>query len=69
MRMNRLHIMIGLCVGLFLYQTSAANPAGAEWARIGNTDRSNHDEVYSDSMASAAFRPENRAPSSVPLSR
>jgi hypothetical protein len=39
MLMHRLHIMIGLGVGLFLCQTPIASLAGAEWIRVGGTHK------------------------------
>lgn len=37
--MNRLHLMIGLSIGLFLYQAQAVTLAADEWVRVGGTHK------------------------------
>lgn len=37
--MNRLHLMIGLGIGLFLYQSPAVSLAADEWVRVGGTHK------------------------------
>lgn len=37
--MNRLHLMIGLGLGLFLYQAPAVSLAADEWVRVGGTHK------------------------------
>ena len=39
MRVRWLSIMIGICVGLFLYDTPRASLAAAEWVRVGGTHK------------------------------
>lgn len=39
MWMRRAHIMIGLSLGLFLYDTPGASLAAAEWVRVGGTHK------------------------------
>ena len=39
MLMNRLHLMIGLGIGIFLCQAPVASLAGAEWVRVGGTHK------------------------------
>lgn len=37
--MNRLHLMIGLGLGLFLYQAPVVSLAADEWVRVGGTHK------------------------------
>ena len=39
MRVRWLSIMIGICVGLFLYDTPRASLAAAQWVRVGGTHK------------------------------
>jgi hypothetical protein len=39
MWVRRLSIMIGICVGFFLYDTPRASLAAAEWVRVGGTHK------------------------------
>jgi hypothetical protein len=39
MWVHRLSIMIGICVGLFLYDTPRASLAAAEWVGVGGTHK------------------------------
>ena len=39
MRVHRLSIMIGICVGLLLHDTPRASLAAAEWVRVGGTHK------------------------------
>jgi hypothetical protein len=39
MWMHRLHLMIGMSLGLFLYQPPTASLSAAEWVRVGGTHK------------------------------